>query len=211
MGDGRTGAGLHTIFAIFLGLMVTSFVGVGVYTFYPPPDRLLNERLTRLTRDEQAIRNSKAPEALTPEDRAKLQALADQRAVLQDEGSAVREAWARATSIILITFATIAMAISIVRAQQMPVISNGLLLGGVFTMLYGVGWSLVSDTSIARFAVVTVAMAVTLGLGYVRFVRQAGIAPAAGALDGTLAAVDARLRSLEERMDEAARAFGRPR
>lgn len=31
------------------------------------------------------------------------------------------------------------MAISLVRADQLPVISNGLLLGGVFTMLYGVG------------------------------------------------------------------------
>ena len=39
MADNRSGSQLKTLFAIFLGLMVTAFVGVGVYTFYPPPDK----------------------------------------------------------------------------------------------------------------------------------------------------------------------------
>ena len=31
------GGGLQVVFAIFLGLMVAAFVGIGVYTFYPSP------------------------------------------------------------------------------------------------------------------------------------------------------------------------------
>ena len=34
----RSGA-LPTIFSFFLGLIVTAFIGVGVYTFHPSPER----------------------------------------------------------------------------------------------------------------------------------------------------------------------------
>jgi len=37
MPDFKDTGGLHTIFSFFLGLMVTAFVGVGVYAFHPPP------------------------------------------------------------------------------------------------------------------------------------------------------------------------------
>ena len=45
MPDPRPAGGLQTIFAIFLGLMVTSFIGVGVYTFYPSPARQFRDLL----------------------------------------------------------------------------------------------------------------------------------------------------------------------
>ena len=211
MADTR-GAGLQTIFGFFLGLMVTSFVGVGVYTFYPPRDRQLRDRTVSLNRQEQAIRNSKAPDALTPADRARIQEIQDETAKVQDASRASGETWGRRTSIILIAFATLAMAISLIRAVQLPVISNGLLLGGVFTMIYGVGWIIVSDTSTGRFFVMTVALAITLALGYVRFVRrrepvamlgQERIVRGEGLVD-----LEQRVRSLEDRMDEAASAFG---
>ena len=63
--------------------------------------------------------------------------------------------------------ATLAMAVSLVRANQLQVISNGLLLGGVFTMLYGVGWIIATDVSKARFVVMAIALVITLALGYV--------------------------------------------
>ena len=39
MADLKRDAGPRTIFSVFLGLMLTAFVGVGIYTFYPPPGR----------------------------------------------------------------------------------------------------------------------------------------------------------------------------
>lgn len=219
MRDTTPGAGLSTIFAIFLGLMVTAFVGVGVYTFYPSPDSRSNDRLTRLNRDELRIRNAKDPNALTADDRARLQAIADERDVVQDADREAREAWGRRTSIVLVIVATLAMAVSLVRAVQLPVISNGLLLGGVFTMLYGVGWILVTDTSTSRFVVMTVALVVTLGLGYLRFVRG-GPVPVASPADATVTSVggtvpgafdvlalERRVRDVEQRLDEAAGAL----
>jgi len=205
------GAGLQTIFGFFLGLMVTSFVGVGVYTYYPSPEGRFRDRIVGLNRQEQAIRNSKAPDALTPADRAKIQEIEDELAKVEDVSRASGERWGRRTSIILIAFATLAMAISLIRAVQLPVISNGLLLGGVFTMIYGVGWIIATDTSTGRFFVMSVALAITLVLGYVRFVR--GREPAAMRSPGKmvhgegLVDLELRVQSLEDRMDAAATAF----
>jgi hypothetical protein len=211
MPDARPGGGLQTIFAIFLGLMVTSFIGVGVYTFYPSPAREFQNDMVRLSRAEQAIRNSKAPDDLTTEDRARLQQVADERARAEDRNRASQEGWGRTTSIVLIAFATLAMSISLLRAVQLPVISNGLLLGGLFTMVYGVGWIIATDTSTGRFIVMTVALAITLALGYVRFVRQRAVPERAGGAPGPADAsgLEERVRRLEERLNEAANALSR--
>jgi membrane protein implicated in regulation of membrane protease activity len=108
--------------------------------------------------------------------------------------------------------ATLAMAISLIAAAQLPVISNGLLMGGVFTMLYGVGWVIVSGTSTTRFIVMTLALVITLALGYVRFVRRPRPAEtqSAGATApiGEFVDLEQRVRTLEERMVQAATALG---
>ena len=98
MTDTRSGPGLQTIFGIFLGLMVTAFVGVGVYPFYPSPDARFRDRIERLNREEQALRNSKAQEALTSEDRARIQTITDELNKAQDANRAAGEAWGRRTA-----------------------------------------------------------------------------------------------------------------
>jgi hypothetical protein len=79
-------------------------------------------------------------------------------------------------------------------------------------MLYGVGWIIATDTSISRFLVMTVALVITLALGYVRFVRRGTVpvvAAGAGLTDAPgLADFERRLRDLENRLDDAASALG---
>lgn len=214
MADTRRDAGLRTIFSFFLGLMLTAFVGVGVYTFHPPPEQF-DSQIRELGRREQAIRTSKRPDELTAADRDQIQEIDRQRNTLVDAAAEARKPWGRSTSVILIVFATLAMAVSLVRADQLPVISNGLLLGGLFTMLYGVGWTVATDTSITRFVVMTAALVITLGLGYVRFVRRgatsAVVAGAAIPDSEGLTQIERRVRNLEERMNEAAQALGQNR
>jgi hypothetical protein len=211
MADLKRDSGLRTIFSFFLGLMLTAFVGVAVYTFHPPPERT-DRQLRELSRHEQEVRTSKAPDQMTAAEREQIRQIERQRDSLVEVAAEARKPWGRSTSVILIAFATLAMAISLVRADQLPVISNGLLLGGLFTMLYGVGWIVVTDTSITRFLVMTAALVITLGLGYVRFVRRGASSPVAIAstqpANEGLAQIEWRIRSLEERMNEAARALG---
>jgi hypothetical protein len=228
--------GLQTIFSFFLGLMVAAFVGVGVYTFHPPNEAIERE-LLELDRQEQAAGVGRATGELTEEERARAQELLDARNAAMDAHQEARDAWGRSTSMILIALATLVMVISLVRSDQLPVISNGLLLGGVFTMVYGVGWIVASDTSITRFMVLSVALVMTLGLGHFRFVRPRGsdesragrgLAPGegsrkeasgidgagaegsgdAGSADSGPGRLEERIRVLEERMDDAAAALG---
>jgi len=201
---------LRTIFSFFLGLMLTAFIGVGVYTFHPPPHQF-DDRLRDLERREQAIRNSRGPNELTPAQRDSIQVITRQRNELTDSATAARTVWGRSTSITLILFATLAMVLSLVGADRAPAIGNGLLLGGLFTMLYGVGWIIASDTSVSRFAVMTVALAITLGLGYARFVRRTVRPATAESVPAELsgvAEIERRIGELERRLDDAASALG---
>jgi len=205
---------LRTIFSFFLGLMMAAFIGVGVYTFHSSPERF-DSQIRDLVRREQAIRNSRPPNELEASDRDQIQEINRQRNDLTDAAEKARKPWVQSTSIILMVFATLTMAISLVRPGQLPVISNGLLLGGVFTMLYSVGWIVASDTSITRFLVMTAGLLTTLGLGYLRFVRRSVTSPViagSGIQDGEgFADVERRVRVLEERMNEAAHALGHRR
>ena len=223
MASARENTGLQIIFSIFLGLMVAAFIGVGVYTFYPPPDRDYQKQIQELYRQQEDIQTYKEPSKLSVAEQKKLQEIQDQIRALEDKHASQREVWGRNTSIVLITLATIVMSISLIRADQLPVISNGLLLGGVFTMIYGVGFIIATGTSYARFAVMTVALVITLVLGWVRFVRvkqakaEAGGAAGEGvAAGGAIAtaeagALAARIDALERRMDAAASALGEER
>lgn len=205
----RQSVGLQGIFAVFLGLILTAFIGVGLYTFYPPPDAQFSDRLRELNREEQAIRSLKAPGDLTDQDRARLQSLMEERNRTQDAARQASAPWGRNTSILLIVFATLVMAISLIRADQLPVLNNGLLVGGIFTMIYGVGLIIATNTSIARFIVITAALAITIGLGYMRFVSRRRQPAQAAASDLERAGLEGRLAALEKRMDEAAAALGR--
>jgi len=211
MKDPGRSTGLRTIFSFFLGLMLVAFAGVGVYTFYPPPEEF-DTQIRELNRREEVIRDSRPPDQLTEADRAQIREVNQERYALQDARREAQRPWGRTTSIILMVTATLAMAVSLIQAGQMPVISNGLLLGGVFTMLYGVGWIIATDVSKARFVVMAIALVITLTLGYLRFVRSGreAVDKAGGTVPDAqgLADMELRLRALEERMQEAARVFG---
>ena len=207
----RQSRGLGVVFSMFLGIMVTAFVGVGVYTFYPPPQQF-DEQLRELYERKQEIKDAEPAEELTEAEREQIQALDDQRDQLIEDSRLARERWGRNTSIVLITFATLTMAVSLVRADQLLVLSNGLLLGGVLTMLYGIGWIVATDRAISRFVVITLALAITIFLGYCRFVRRQPpstvvVSSAMPDAEG-MAAIEQRLSDLERRLDEAARALG---
>lgn len=193
---------LQTIFSFFLGLMVLAFVGVGVNTFYPEPNEVYAAQEQALWREIEAEQPRAAmPAEPSPGASAKLIELQARQAELQQRIAAERELWARNTSIILVVFATAVMGVSLIRNEQLRVISNGLLMGGLFTMVYGAAWVILSGHSVSRFVVIAFALLVTVGLGYLQFVRQRqrGLVSgsAAGADAEAVADLEARVRSLE--------------
>ncbi len=211
MGEKGQSSGLRTVFSFFLGLMFTLFVSIGVYTFHSPPTQY-DAQIKELKQSEQEIRASRPSSELTAEENEQIQEINRQRTELVDANEEARKPWLISSSIILIVFSTLALVVSLVRSEQLAVISNGLLLGGVFTMLYGVGWIAFTGTSIIRFLVMTVALVITVGLGYVRFVRQSKISPMVDGLEilhgSGLTDIERRVSDLEGRMDDASNALG---
>ena len=215
----RQHAALQTIFSFFLGLMVLAFIGVGVNTFYPSPAETSRPQSEELRRQQDELRVQTHGRDLDTAQQAEMDRLIAQENELLRIVSAQEKDWARNTSIILVVFATIVMSVSLVRNEQLRVLGNGLLLGGLFTMIYGVGWVVFSGSSVTRFAVMAFALAVAIGLGYAKFVRQraADSAPPArwseapGEAGGAdLAVLEARVSALEARAAAAGAALGGP-
>lgn len=208
---------LQTIFSFFLGLMVVAFIGVGVNTFYPSPAETRKPELEELQRQQDALRVAADGRELEPTQQAEMDRLMAEENELQLAIDGEEKGWARVTSIILVVFATLVMSVSLVRNEQLRVLGNGLLLGGLFTMVYGVGWVIFSGSSVIRFAVMAFALLVALGLGYAKFVRgrateappaASGRLTPAGTGDVALANLETRVSALEERAAAAAVALG---
>ena len=203
---------LQTIFSFFLGLMVVAFVGIGVNTFYPSPAEKYVQPRRELTRNQEGLSRKADPGDLTAVEQARRDSLADERSKLMEREQAEVKDWARVTSIILVLCATLVLVVSLVLSERLRVISNGLLLGGLFTMIYGAGWVIFSGNSVARFWVILFALAVAIGLGYMKFVHGRRRVPAAqeavaGGGDAALQELSARVRSLEEKAAAAAEAL----
>lgn len=115
--------------------------------------------------------------------------------------------WQLVTSIILLIVATATLAISLALPANQAVITNGLLLGGVFTMVYAVIAAMSTDQNIWRFVVIAAALAVTILIGYLKFThrgRQTSATPSVTALP---ADSDVRLAELERRFDALRKAL----
>ena len=204
---------LQTIFSFFLGLMVVAFVIIGVNTFYPSPSDQVQLKVQPLQEQMNTLYSKNSTP--TAADQAQIDALQKQINALESGTFLSQQDWTLNTSIILILFASLVTGISLVRSEQLRVVSNGLLLGGLFTMLTGMGYSLASGTSYLRFFVVLFALAIAIGLGYAKFVwlRKGAAAPAVSS-EGAVAPADvsglaARLAALEAKTNAAAAALGR--
>jgi hypothetical protein len=204
---------LQTIFSFFLGLMVVAFIIIGVITFYPSPiDQ--SQMQTRPLQEQLTVLYSKNTTP-TVDDQARIKTLETQIASLQTGTYVSEQNWTLNTSIILILFASLAAGISLVRSEQLRVVSNGLLLGGLFTMLSGMGFSLASGVSYLRFFVVLFALAVAIALGYAKFVWLRKGEPQAAARAGSgiepedVSGLAARVAALEARTSAAAAALGK--
>ncbi len=115
------------------------------------------------------------------------------------------QSWRLVTGVWLLVCATLVMVASmVIRFERVPVIGNGVLLGGLFTMIYAVGTALSAPNEWPRLAVVAVALAVTVGLGYWKFAtrRATTRAPLADATSGPAdALLSARVDAVEKTLD----------
>lgn len=202
---------LMAIYAVFLGGVITAFSAVGLFTFYPTPTAGQSQ-IEQLDQREAAIYSGCKDAActLTADDRAEARAIELEREELWRVQRAAEEQWSRTSGIIMISIATLLLALSLIRWDRAIVISNGLLLGGLFTMVFGIGLTLAGGESVSRFVVLTIALGITVALGYLRFARSSKVA-GSEAPPASTSSVDAalavRVDAIEDRLQSMSRAL----
>jgi len=137
---------LKIIFTLFIGVMVALFVGLGIEAFYPSPvypDVMWQENMT----DKQTAAIQAAEAAY-------------------QEAVRVRN---QIVSIVVTAIAVIIMVASMFLEKRNLTLTNGLLLGGLFSLIYGstVGFS--AGSAMVTFITVGVGLAAVVVVGVRRF------------------------------------------
>jgi hypothetical protein len=140
---------LRLVFTIFVGAILALFIGFGIHTFYPPP----------ASPDLGGLELKQNP---TNEEVARI-------AAAQKAHQAAIEAYSRRVSVVSMGASVLLLRGSLLLGQRNQVMANGSLLGGLFTLVYGVGRGFASRDTTTLFIALTVALAIVLFLGFRRF------------------------------------------
>lgn len=147
---------LQLVYTFFLGVLIAVFVGVGINTFYAPPKA-----------PEFPVELNSYGKDLTSQQAEKQREFDSQNLAYQNE----LKPYNRNVSIMAMSAAVILLAISILFENRIKVIADGIMLGGLFTLLYSIGRGFASEDSKYMFVMVSVGLLLVLFLGYHRFVR----------------------------------------
>ena len=150
---------LTFVYTFFLGLMLAFFVGFGINTFYPGP--------TAPSYSAELETYGKTP---TDEQIAKQNAFNREMEQYNKE----LQPYSRNVSMISLVAAVALLMVSILSEKRVKVMANGIMLGGLFTLIYSIIRAAMSENSKYIFIVVSIGLAVVLYLGYHRFVRKPG-------------------------------------
>jgi len=149
---------IKLVYTFFLGLLLAVFVGVGIDTFYPPPEE------PKYQEDYSIQRARQEP---TKEELKKQQEYDKKWEKHQEE----LKPYNRNVSIVTLLAAFILIAISIIYDKKLKFLSDGVMLGGLFTLFYSIGRGFASSSSSYVFIIVSAGLALVLYLGYRRFVK----------------------------------------
>ena len=156
-GNGGSGSieQIKLLYTLFLGLLLATAIGVGIAAFYaapspPRPPEFIDSQEGKIEPDE-----------------------ARRHEVEFKRYEAQSETYNRNVSIIAVAFAVVLLAISMAGLKNVPIIANGLMLGGVFTLIYGIARSFGSGEQKFMFVIVLVGIVATLALGYARLIKPA--------------------------------------
>ena len=140
---------LRLIFTLFVGAIVALFIGFGIHTFDPPP----------AAPDLGGIEMKQNPTD------AEVAAISAAQKIYQAQS----EQYSREVSLMSMGAAVLLLGGSLLLERRNPVMANGILLGGLFMLVYGVGRGFASRDTTALFVSLGVALGIVLLLGFRRF------------------------------------------
>jgi hypothetical protein len=202
--------GINTFYFFFIGILIMCFMVVGVNTFYPRPDPF--DEIERLDQEEQSKQGSSTSDDFSRDELPGSEQINQRREESKESVLSSMAKWQRNTGLILLILATGTIGLSLIVSERIKPISPGILLGGTFTMIYGVVWSIVMNVGIIRFLTVTVSLVIGIIFGFrVILLSQDDTADSEEVTvieAEDLSGLERRLRNLERRIVQAANVLG---
>lgn len=149
---------LRFVYTIFIGVLLATFVGVGIAAFYPGP---------KSPEPPLSIKYCPPKDEISPEVRQEQEKFDAESRVFMEKN----KIYNRDVSIISLVAAIIILIVSLTFAKTIQVIADGLLLGGVLTLIYSIIRGFASGDNMFRFIVVTIGLMISLILGYLKFIQ----------------------------------------
>jgi hypothetical protein len=150
---------LKVVYIIFLALIIALFVGLGIAAFYETPKRPEQNSLAQ----ETNFAKDPSPKAI--------EAQKDFEKQMKEYEQNTLGPYNRNVAIITIVVAVLIMTLGLLLSMQFVVLSDGLLLGGVLTLVYSIIRAAQANNIRFTFIIVAVALIVTVALGFWKFVR----------------------------------------
>lgn len=148
------------IYTFFLAVLLVTFVGVGIAAFYKGPK--MPEYPIGLSYPIESGKSTESAETRQQQIKFDWE---------QRDFQKLNEKYSKNVSTISVIAALIILIFSITLLSKIEFISDGLLLGGVFTLGYAIVRGFGAGDEMFRFIVVSIGLATALFLGYWRFVK----------------------------------------
>jgi hypothetical protein len=151
---------LTIVYTLFLGIILALFVGLGIRTFYAPPEvpQYPAMQITKANPTDQEVAEQQRQE----------EEYQHAFRVYEEQSSTYN----RNVSTISLVASVVLLGLSLLLEKRNRVLANGILLGGLFTLLYSIGRGFASQDTLMTFIAVTVGLVIALYLGYRRFFEK---------------------------------------
>lgn len=154
---------LKIAYSFFLGILLAVFVGVGIAAFYTQPSSpKFPEELNMINKEPTT-------------EQQQMQKAFDTKQQAWEEKM---KPYNRNVSLIALVAAVTFVAIGLIFEERIKVLADGLVLGGVFTLLYSIGRGFAAQNAKYSFMIVSIGLAIALILGYLRFIKPESHTPA---------------------------------
>jgi hypothetical protein len=176
------------LYAIFLGFLVCMFVVWAMAAWFPTPDWSDEYPDIRREVSRPAPPSEQELELLGEEDQeiriqeyvtewTEYREWVDVHEELDREFEIKMDNQGRVVGIISLIIAVVLTTSALLYSGKLRIIAEGFLLGGIFILIYSIGWCAARAPNIAVIAA-AIGIVVTVVLGYIKYVRPAAVADA---------------------------------
>ena len=154
---------LKFIYSIFIGVLFATLVGVGITAFYPEPKPPEYPSALKIPREGGL--NQPVFQELKGEQ--------EEYDKLERAFQGQMEIYNRNVSIIAVIASIVTLVVSLTLFKKLLLIADGLLLGGILTILYSIIRGFGSGNNKFQFIIVSIAFIISLFLGYIKLAKPA--------------------------------------